>query len=184
MESPRQQLHSDALTVSRAALLNDGRDDDFRDMLHDMLSFFDRLEGIRDRFGAFLGLSGPQYTIVVAIRQLQGATGIGVKELADHLGLSGAFVTIETKKLVRLGVVRKETNPGDQRRVFLTLTPQGVALLCRLAPHQRAINDTLFEPLTAAGFRQLCKTMARLRLSVGQAEALADTLLDDGKEPR
>lgn len=178
------ELQEQGLTVSRDELLGHGSDDGFRDMLHDMLSVFAGLEHMRDRFGTFLGLSGPQYTILAAIRQFQGEKGVGVKELADHLGLSGAFITIETKRLAKLGVIHKKTNPADQRRVNLTLTPRGVALLLQLAPLQREVNDTLFEPLSAQDFRLLCKIMRRMRASAGRAATLADYLLDDGKDEK
>lgn len=172
------------MTVSRDELVIHGSDDGFRDMLHDMLSVFARLEHMRDRFGTFLGLSGPQYTILAAIRQFQGDKGIGVKELADHLGLSGAFITIETKRLAKLGVIHKKTNPEDQRRVNLSLTSRGVEMLLQLAPLQREVNDTFFEALSAEDFRLLCKIMRSLRQSAGPAAALADYLLDDGKDER
>ncbi|MFV0492279.1 MAG: MarR family winged helix-turn-helix transcriptional regulator [Pseudorhodobacter sp.] len=172
------------LTIGHEALLQDGSDDDFRNMLHDMLSLFIGLEDIREGFGAYIGLSGPQYTMLAAIRHLQGETGVGVKMLADHLGLSGAFVTIETKKLARLGVIHKKTNPDDHRRVNLTLAPRGIELLRQLAPLQREINDVIFDELSSTEFHQLCGILRRLRQNIGRARSLANYLLDDGKDEK
>lgn len=74
------------MTVSRDELVIHGSDDGFATCcMICCRSLFARLEHMRDRFGTFLGLSGPQYTILAAIRQFQGDKGIGVKELADHL---------------------------------------------------------------------------------------------------
>ena len=73
------------LTVTRSALLMNGTDATFREMLHDMLSLSSSLDHVRNRFGASLGLSGVQYTLLSTIRHLQGATGVGVKELAEQL---------------------------------------------------------------------------------------------------
>ena len=55
------------LTVSRPELLANGTDDGpFRAYLHGMLAFAARLEGVRDRFAALLGLTGIQYTILIS----------------------------------------------------------------------------------------------------------------------
>ena len=173
-------LHSE-LTVSRPELLKEGTDATFRSMLHDLLAFSASLEAVRGRFGAFLGVSGIQYTLVVSIRQLQGKGGVGVKDLAEHLGLSAPFVTTETKKLVRLGIVAKATNPDDLRRVNLTLTDQGRKLLLMLAPMQREINDAIFEPLAAEDMDRLVRMASDLRRSAERAVVLADYLLDSDR---
>lgn len=167
------------LTVSREELLVEGSDSQFRDMLHDMLSLLASLEHVRARYGSFIGLSGVQYTLLVTVRQLQGEVGIGVKKLADHLGLSAPFVTVETTKLVKIGVLDKTPNPDDLRRVRLSVNPRGQALLRDLAPLQREINDAIFEPLSREDFEAQCRVIRSLRHSAGRAVTLADYLLDD-----
>jgi DNA-binding MarR family transcriptional regulator len=172
------------LTVGRADLLVDGSDAAFRQMLHDFLAFSARLEQIRQRFGAALGLSGVQYTLLVTIRQLQGGEGVGVKAVAEHLAFSAPFVTVETGRLAALGVVEKLPDPADGRRVRLLLTPRGRELLARLAPMQQEINDVLFEPVTAANFAE-ARAMARdLRQAAERAVLLSDYLLDDQRGAR
>lgn len=175
--SPRTDL-----TVSREELLVGNSDSNFRNMLHDMLSLLASLEHVRARFGGFIGLTGVQYTLLVTIRQLQGDYGVGVKELADQLGLSAPFVTVETKKLVKIGVLDKAPNPDDLRRVRLSVSDSGHALLRQLAPLQCEINDAIFEPLSRDDFERQCRTIHALRRSAERAVTLADYLLDDGGE--
>jgi DNA-binding MarR family transcriptional regulator len=165
------------LTVSLSNLLDDGSDARFREMLHNLLAFAARLEGIRGRMGAMVGLSGSQYTVLISIRQLQGKTGIGVKALAGHLSLSGPFVTSETNKLIKLGLVSKRPNPEDARRVLLSITSEAAALLNGLAPVQREINDVLFEPLEDMDFDVICALAGGLRGSSERALMLTDYLL-------
>ena len=164
------------LTVSRPELLNDGDDREFRALVHNLLAFSARLEAIRQGFGTSIGLSGIQYTILISIRQLQGSCGVGVKALAEHLSLSGAFVTIETGKLVKLDLVRKWTNPDDRRRVLLAITGKGIDLLDGLAPVQQEINDVLFESLSADGFATLQELASGLVEGSERALALSDYL--------
>lgn len=165
------------LTVSREDLLQDGSDAAFRTMLHNLLAFSARLQQIRGQFAAFIGLSGPQYTILITVRQLQGDAGVGANAVAAHLSHSPAFVTAETNKLAKLGVLNKWPNPEDGRRVILSVTDRGEELLKTLAPQQQEINDQLFEPVTAENFRML-ETLAReLNESAEKALLLSDYLL-------
>ncbi len=165
------------LTIGLSNLLLDGSDARFREMLHNLLAFAGRLESIRARMGAMVGLSGSQYTVLISIRQLQGATGVGVKALAGHLSLSGPFVTSETNKLIKQGLVSKRPNPEDARRVLLSITSEAADLLNGLAPVQREINDVLFEPLEEMDFNLVCELAGGLRGSSERALMLSDYLL-------
>lgn len=168
------------LTISREELLVNGSDSTFRDMLHDMLSLLVSLEHVRARFGAFIGLSGVQYTLLVSIRQFEGSDGVGVKKLADQLGFSAPFVTVETKKLVKIGILDKSPNPDDLRRVRLKVSARGHDLLRQLAPFQREINDAIFDPLSREDFEQQCRVIRAQRQSAERAMILSDYLLDEG----
>ncbi len=165
------------LTVTNAELL-DGQDDGaFREMVHNLLAFAARLEHIRSRFGALIGLTGIQYTILITIRHLENNSGVGVKTVAGHLSLSGAFVTIETSGLLKLGLIKKRPNPVDRRRVLLTVSPRGRQLLSELSPVQQEINDVLFSPLDRENFQALCRMSFQLRESAEEAVGLSNYLI-------
>lgn len=150
------------LTVSRPELLVDGEDHLFRQVIHDALGFSVRLQEIRNRLGEAIGLTGPAYSILIAIEHLSQTEGVGVSRVSDHLHLSGAFVTIEVAKLVKAGLVHKEAHPEDGRRVILTVTDRARALLDELAPIQRPVNDTIFAGLDAAQFQSFAGIIASL----------------------
>lgn len=160
------------LTVSRNDLLTDGGDSEFRQLVHRMLAFSARLETCRSGFGALLDLTGVQYTALISIAHLEGDDGVGVKTVADHLGLSGSFLTIVTGQLAKRGLVEKSTNPQDRRRVHLRVTDKGRELLEGLAPIQRDVNDLLFQPLDAKRFRALNDIFADLIQAADEATAL------------
>jgi len=159
-------------TVSRDALLVDGTDAQFRQFVHRLLACASQLEAIRAGLGEMIGLSGVQYTILICIAHLQGDRGVGVKEIADHLSYTGAFVTIETGKLEDLSLVEKRQNPDDRRRVLLTVTRRARDLLDRLAPAQRQINDTLFASLDRSGFEHVSKFADDLIADARKAQTL------------
>jgi DNA-binding MarR family transcriptional regulator len=151
-----------AKTVSKPALLIDGSDEGFRSFVHDFLAFSQMLTDIRAGFGEHIGLTGIGYTTLISISHLQGPHGIGVNAIAEHLHLSGAFITTEVAKLVKAGLVSKRVNNEDKRRVLLTVTPAGQKLLNSLVPVQAPVNDALFDTLSADEFVRLKGIMARL----------------------
>ena len=171
---PRHRGERVPLTASRAALLDGGTDGRFRQLVHRMLAFSAQLETVRSAFGAMIGLSGIQYTVLISIAHLQGEAGVGVKRVAAHLCLSGSFVTIVSGQLVKLDLVEKTTDPRDRRRVRLTVTDRGRALLADLAPAQREVNDLLFEPLGNDDFRHLDTVFGALVRSGAEAVGLVD----------
>lgn len=150
-------------TVSRSQLIIEGSDKAFRQFVHDMLAFSARLQAVRDRLGAVIQLSGTQYTVLIAVAHLSGAGGkVGVNQVAEHLHFSGAFITIEINKLVATGLVKKETDSEDRRRVVLRITAKARALLNELAPVQRPVNDRLFSSLSASDFKKIRELMSKM----------------------
>ena len=165
------------LTVAKPDLLDDGSDTRFRDLLYDFFAFGSRLEEARARFAGYIGLTPPQYLILIAIGRGTPAHELGVAQVAERLHLSGAFVTIEVNKLVRSGLVEKCPHPHDRRRVNLSVTAIGFEKLERLAALQRSVNDALFAPLDRKSFETLSEMMRRLALGAGQAIHLADHII-------
>jgi DNA-binding MarR family transcriptional regulator len=162
--------------VSREELLRGESDAEFRTLVHGMLAFAARLESVRGGFARLIGLTGIQYTIPISVGHLEGRGDVSINMLADHLQLSGAFVTIETCKLGTRGLLTKRQDRTDRRRVSLRTTPQGRQLLRSLAPTQVAANDVLFEFLDAPGFRQLLGMVDRMTSCVNRALALLSYL--------
>jgi DNA-binding MarR family transcriptional regulator len=167
------------LTVSRPELLANGSDAQFRAFLHGVLAFAARLEAVRAGFASLLGLTGIQYTILISVSHLQSEGEVTVGAVADHLHLSGAFVTTETGKLLRLGLITKLQDLNDRRRVCLRVTAKGRELLCDLAPVQVQVNDVLFDFVSAEQFRGLSATIDRIVACGDRAISLLDYFSTD-----
>lgn len=160
MTKPRKP--SVPLTITQEACLVDGSDTEFRKLIHAMLAFSARLLSVRDGFGALISLTGIQYSTLVSIAHHQDKARLTVNRVANHLHLSGAFVTIETGKLQKLGLITKTPNPEDKREILLAATPAGLDLLKRLAPDQQRINDVLFQSITRKEFEAMRSLFDRL----------------------
>jgi DNA-binding MarR family transcriptional regulator len=161
-----------ALTISRPELLVDGSDRDFRKLVHGLFSFLASHEAIRAGHARYIGLAGIEYTVLISIAHLSQDGDVGVSAVAAHLRLTGAFITTVVQRLQALGLVDKQIDPKDRRRVTLTVTPEGRQRLDALAPVQRQVNDVEFGCLSRAEFRALLDIVERLIASGEQAVAL------------
>ncbi len=164
------------MTVTRPELLEDGGDDGFRALVHNSLAFAARLQAVRDGYARLIGVSGPQYTILISIARLSKQRDVSVTRVADHLHLSGSAVTNEITRLVRMGLVEKSEDPADRRRVVLRITDAGRQRFRELATIQSQVNDVHFGRLSRKDFTELRRIMADLVESTDEALSLLDHL--------
>jgi MarR family transcriptional regulator, organic hydroperoxide resistance regulator len=164
VRDPRAAAHVPApLTISRPELLINGSDRHFRRLVHGLFGFLARHEAVRSGHAARIGLVGIEYTVLISIRHLAVTEAdVSVNRVAEHLFLSGAFVTTVTNKLVKRGLIHKLPDPSDRRRVRLEVADKGNALLAELAPVQRQVNDVQFACLSRDEFLQLLDMTERL----------------------
>ncbi|MNK74036.1 Organic hydroperoxide resistance transcriptional regulator [compost metagenome] len=151
-------------TVSSPAVLDSaaGGDRSFRQLLYDISIAASHLESARAYLASHLGVTSPQYNMIMVIAQYEGSTGISVNEIADHLHVSNTFVTTEVKKLERQGMVVKVPNPADARSVLVHLSEEGEQQVQALQPELLFVNDHLFESISPADFKALSRIVASL----------------------
>ena len=170
------------LTISRQELLPEGRDRQFRRLVHGLFGFAAHHERIRNGHARVIGLAGIEYTVLIAIAHLSQGGDVNVKTVADHLYLSGAFITSVAGRLRRHGLIIKKTDANDRRRVTLTVSGKGRAALERLAPIQRKVNDVEFGGLSRKEFELLTSIVERLIENGARAVALQKYLLAELEE--
>lgn len=168
------------LTISRSELLVNGSDAEFRKLVHNLFGFFALHERIRGGHARTIGLAGVEYTVLISILHLSAKGEVNVKTVADHLHLSGAFITTTTRKLLQFGLIHKTMDMADRRRVTLTVSRKGRAALENLAPTQRRINDVEFGCLGRDEFRALNGLLERLIQCGDRAVALQNYLQQNG----
>jgi MarR family transcriptional regulator, organic hydroperoxide resistance regulator len=168
-------------TVSRRALLEGGSDRRFRTLVHDLFTISTRMEHVREHLGSRIGITGPQYTVLVAVAQLQGENGASVGAVAKALHVSSAFVASETGKLAQRGLLHKRTNPHDRRGVLVSISPAGRVEIGRIGGEIRAINDLFFGALDGKAFAALSAAVGALL--GGSRKAIQYVSADEG-DPR
>lgn len=81
-----------------------------------------------------VGLTAQQHQALLSIKGgYPGRQAITIGELADHLLLKHHSAVELAERLVRGDLVAREPSPTDRRRIFLSITPKGEALLARLS---------------------------------------------------
>ena len=149
-------------TTTLPVLLEEGSDAGFRRFLYDFMTVAERMQRLRAHFGRQAGITGPQYTLMMAVLQLGEEAEVPPRAVADHLRVTRAFVALESGRLVRKGVLTRRPNPADGRSALLSLTPRGRRLLDRLIPEVRAVNDLFFAGLRRRDYVLLQRLMARM----------------------
>jgi len=151
-------------TVSKAELLDDNlaTDRKFRQFIYDLSVLGVHLSSARAYLASHIGISSPQYNIMMILAQYQGADGISGSEVASHLHVTTAFITSEISKLEGLGLVQKRPNPKDGRGVLLCLTELGEQKVQDVAPQRLWVNDHLFGGLLGNDFKHLAHIVASL----------------------
>ena len=150
------------LSVARPALLSGKSDHSFRELLYNFFTVSNRLEQVRRYLGSRIGLSGPQYNLMMAVAELQDSTGVSVGRVAEYLHVSGTFVTAETEKLARKGFIHKHHDRNDLRVSLLVIDQKGWIALASLFPELQQVNDLFFAIESKDEFQNLHRTLKRM----------------------
>jgi DNA-binding MarR family transcriptional regulator len=132
------------LTVSLPQFLSEGSDLDFRKFVADLFAAVAGMYSLRRALASSVGLSAAAYSVILGTWHLQRKGPVGITAIARQLHVAAAHVTAEVGDLVELGLLSKKPHPRDTRAVLIELTDAGKALLARLTPLLRKINDRLF----------------------------------------
>ncbi len=150
------------LTITRRALLVQGSDVEFRRLIYRLLLVEERLRHVRAFFGRRIGLTGPQYTLLITVAYLQGATGITVRSLARNLRVTSAFITGESRRLIERGLLAKRRNPHDSRSTLMSVTAAGRRRIHKVVPEVRRVNDLFFRKVSKDSFRHAKRFLEQL----------------------
>jgi len=158
-------------TVSHAALLEGGTDIAFRETLYLMFLTFGRLQVCREAFGRAMALTGSQFIVLIGTAYRQGADGVSIRALAEHVQLAPTHVTTEVGRLIRKGLLVKKTNARDRRSVLVSLSARGEAAIEKVAPFVRQVNDLLFQRISRQEFASLAHFLRSFASNSEQALA-------------
>jgi DNA-binding MarR family transcriptional regulator len=149
-------------STTRAPLLIDGTDRRFRRFIDNFVRLSARLQTLRAALAKGMGMTPPQYNILMILARVEAPEGETMSSIAKRLDVSLSFVVSETRILKRLGLIELRRNPEDGRSVLATVTRAGYARLARAAPKIQRVNDLLFSNLTRLELIAMDRTIARI----------------------
>ena len=134
------------------------------------------LEELRYFWARTLGISGPQWMILMALADLDQRDGVPVNAVSKKLHVDSSFVTTQSKLLEKKGFLRRKTSTEDARIVQMSLTDKTYKYLAGLAAQQEALNEFIFAELSDKQLGELTNTLSGLknRLEKARLKVIVD----------
>ena len=134
------------------------------------------LEELRYFWAKTLGISGPQWMILMALADMDQDEGVPVNVVSKKLHVDSSFITTQSKLLEKKGFLRRKTSTEDARIVQMSLTDKTYKHLAGLASQQEALNDFIFAELDNEQLDQLNDklTMLESRLEKARLKVVVD----------
>src|SRR5246500_4515484 len=121
------------------------------------------LEELRYFWAKTLGVSGPQWMILMALADLDQGEGVPVNVVSKKLHVDSSFVTTQSKLLEKKGFLRRKTSPEDARVVQMSLTDKTYKHLSSLDSRREALNEFIFAELKDKQISELNDTLQMLQ---------------------
>jgi MarR family transcriptional regulator, organic hydroperoxide resistance regulator len=102
------------------------------------------LEELRYFWGKALGISGPQWMILMALAEIDQDDGVPVNVVSKKLHVDSSFVTTQSKLLEKKGFIRRKSSTEDARIVQMSLTNKSAKHLANLAAQRESLNEFIF----------------------------------------
>jgi MarR family transcriptional regulator, organic hydroperoxide resistance regulator len=144
-------------------------DEVVREFLWDVVSIGTFLEDIRRIWANALGVSGPQWLILMAINDLDVGSGVSVSDVAQKIHVRGTFVTAQTKSLERSGLLIREPSAEDARVVLMSLTHEARSKIAKLSARRKMLNDLIFADLNDRSLRDITDKLTLIRNRIEKA---------------
>jgi len=121
------------------------------------------LQEIRYFWAKALGISGPQWMILMALADLDQGEGVPVKVVSKMLHVDPSFVTTQSKMLEKKGFMRRKTSEDDARIVQMSLTDKTYKHIASLASQQEALNEFIFAEFSDRELTEFTGKLAMLK---------------------
>ncbi|HEX9469180.1 MAG TPA: MarR family transcriptional regulator [Bradyrhizobium sp.] len=121
------------------------------------------LEELRYFWGKALGISGPQWMLLMALAEIDQDDGVPVNVVSKKLHVDSSFVTTQSKMLEKKGFIRRKTSTEDARIVQMSLTDKAYKHLANLASQQEALNQFIFAEFDDRELAELTDRLAALQ---------------------
>jgi len=157
MTSDESRSHADSRETA-------GKNQDLvRQFTWEIASINVHLQEIRYFWAKMLGISGPQWMILMALADLDEGEGISVKAVSKMLHVDPSFVTTQSKLLEKKGFVRRRVSEEDARIVQMSLTDKTYKLIEGLASQRESLRHFIFDEFSDRELTELTGKLSLLK---------------------
>lgn len=121
------------------------------------------LDEIRQFRARHLGISGPQFAILLAVLDLDQGEGVSVRHVAKAIHVNPSFITTQSQLIERKGLLRRQVDGTDARVVKLSLSDRAYKQIAGLAADERSLNEFIFENTPPGALRALTDDLTDLK---------------------
>ncbi|WP_445219909.1 MarR family winged helix-turn-helix transcriptional regulator [Bradyrhizobium sp. Pa8] len=132
------------------------------DFIWNVVEVHCQLEEIHKSWAQLLGITEPQWLILMAIEELDEGRGVSGIAVANKLRIHPAFVTNQTKRLEKLEFLARVTSPDDARYLRISLTQKAQAEIRKLSIKRQALNSTMLDGLDEESLHYVNKRLMLL----------------------
>jgi DNA-binding MarR family transcriptional regulator len=93
---------------------------------------------------------------------------MGVKALAEGMGIDSSTVTRQVAPLVDSGLVKRTSHPEDGRAVVLALSPRGQARLNEVRTSRQQLMSVITDGWTSEERETFCELLGRFNLALAE----------------
>lgn len=169
--SARKVLSGSPGGASTGQISGQLRPDDFlvREFVWDVISINVHLEEIRSIWARSLGITSPQWLILMAVNDLDRGKGASVRAVSNKLHVDPSFVTTQTKSLEKNGFVRRIPSEEDGRVVLMSLTDKASKQIASLYAQQANTDGFIFSDFSESELRDITDKLTLLKERMGKA---------------
>jgi len=128
-----------------------------------------------------LGISGAQLFVLT---ELGKTPSLSLNELATRTRTDQSSVSVVASRLVDAGLITRDRDARDARRLMLNLTRSGRAMLQRAPAVAQEQIIAVLDQLAPAGRKQLADSLTDLVDALGAEPGPAPMLFEDDERPR
>jgi DNA-binding MarR family transcriptional regulator len=140
-----------------------------REFLWDLTSINVHLNDIRQFWAKALGISGPQWMILMAMADLDRGKGVPVKDVSTLLHVGQPFVTTQSKLLEKAGFIRRTSSKDDGRVVLMSLSEKASRQIRDLSSRQELLDKFLFSEIESRELKGLADAISSLKKKLEKA---------------
>jgi DNA-binding MarR family transcriptional regulator len=134
-----------------------------RQFVWDIASINVHLEEIRHFWAKELGISGPQWMILMAIGDLDRGKGVPVKDVSAMLHVDPSFVTTQSKMLEKNGFTRRIPSSEDARVVLMSLSDKASKKIALLSSRREQLKDFVLAGFDDSTLKEITEQLAALK---------------------